>query len=77
MVHGSVDLTNCFMFESLEEGIFAEQLDLTDADAVIAGHTGIPFTRLVGDRVWHNSGALGMPANDGTPRVWLYRWLFR
>jgi hypothetical protein len=24
----------------------------------------------IGDRLWHNSGVIGMPANDGTPRVW-------
>jgi hypothetical protein len=23
-----------------------------------------------GGRFWHNAGALGLPANDGTPRVW-------
>ncbi|MDH3742911.1 MAG: metallophosphoesterase family protein [Hyphomicrobiales bacterium] len=70
VVHGSVELTNCFMFESLDEAVFAEQIGLADADAVIAGHTGIPFTRMIGERVWHNCGALGMPANDATPRVW-------
>lgn len=70
VVHGSVELTNSFMFESLDEAVFAEQIGLAGADAVIAGHTGIPFTRMIGDRVWHNSGALGMPANDATPRVW-------
>lgn len=70
VVHGSVEKTNCFMFESLDEAVFAEQIALADCDAVIAGHTGIPFTRMIGGRVWHNSGALGMPANDATPRVW-------
>ena len=70
VVHGSVEQTNSFMFESLDEAVFAEQIDLADADAVIAGHTGIAFTRMIGDRAWHNCGALGMPANDGTPRVW-------
>ncbi len=70
VVHGGVDKTNRFMFESLDEAAFAQQLDLAGCDCIIAGHTGIPFTRQIGDRVWHNSGALGMPANDGTPRVW-------
>ena len=37
---------------------------------VIAGHCGLPFTQIVDGRLWHNSGALGMPANDGTARVW-------
>ena len=70
VVHGAVDQTNRFMFASLGEGEFAAQFDLPGADCVIAGHTGIPFTRQIGERVWHNSGALGMPATDGTPRVW-------
>ena len=70
IVHGAVDQTNRFMFASLGEATFDKQFDLANADGVIAGHTGIPFTRRLGSRVWHNSGALGMPANDGTPRVW-------
>ena len=70
VVHGAVDQTNRFMFESLGEFAFSDQFDIAGTDAVIAGHTGIPFTRQFGSRLWHNSGALGMPANDGTPRVW-------
>src|SRR6202008_961975 len=34
------------------------------------GHCGIPFTEIVDGRLWHNAGAIGMPANDGTPRSW-------
>ena len=71
VVHGAPGQTNRFMFESLDEGEFLEYLDAASADIMIAGHTGIPFTRIFGDAVWHNSGALGMPANDGTPRVWI------
>jgi predicted phosphodiesterase len=70
VVHGAVDQTNRFMFESLDTAEFACQLELAGTDAVIAGHTGIPFTRSIGPCLWHNSGALGMPANDGTRRVW-------
>ncbi|MEE8213947.1 MAG: metallophosphoesterase family protein [Alphaproteobacteria bacterium] len=39
-------------------------------DAVIGGHSGLPFTQLLGSRLWHNPGVIGMPANDGTPRGW-------
>lgn len=39
-------------------------------DAVIGGHSGLPFTQVLGSRLWHNPGAIGMPANDGTPRGW-------
>ena len=37
---------------------------------MIAGHCGIPFARQVGPGVWINAGAIGMPADDGTPRIW-------
>lgn len=68
-IHGGVSLINRFVFESQRDTIAAE-LALTDADCVVGGHCGMPFTARVGDRLWHNPGALGMPANDGTPRVW-------
>jgi predicted phosphodiesterase len=71
VVHGSVNQTNRFMWASLPEREFAVELDASGADVVIAGHTGIAFTRFIGERCWHNSGALGMPANDGTRRVWV------
>jgi len=70
VVHGSVAATNRFMFASLPEAEFAEELGRTSVDCVIAGHTGLPFTRALGDRLWHNPGSLGLPANDGTPRGW-------
>jgi hypothetical protein len=70
VVHGSVQQTNRFMFDSLSDAEFEHELDEAGVDLVIAGHAGIPFTRIIGNRCWHNSGALGMPANDGTSRVW-------
>jgi len=70
VVHGAPSAVSRFQFASLDDAAFAAELDLTSADCVIAGHTGLPFTRRIGERIWHNSGALGMPANDGTARVW-------
>ncbi len=71
VVHGSVRQTNRFLFASSPASEFIAELNATDADIVVAGHTGIPFTQFLGNRCWHNSGALGMPANDGTQRVWV------
>ncbi len=34
-------------------------------DAMVSGHSGIPFVRHVGARQWINAGAIGMPPNDG------------
>jgi predicted phosphodiesterase len=70
VVHGSVTSINRFMFASQPDADFEAELSAARADAVIAGHSGIPFNRTVGGRLWHNSGPLGLPANDGTPRVW-------
>jgi predicted phosphodiesterase len=71
VVHGGVAEISRFLFASAPEAVLAAELEAADADIVLAGHTGLPFTRRVGGRVWHNSGALGLPANDGTPRVWI------
>ena len=70
VVHGGVTVINRFLYPSTSPEEFEAELDNAEADIVIAGHSGLPFTRLLGRRIWHNSGALGMPANDGTTRVW-------
>lgn len=69
VVHGAVSRVNRFVFASDERAIH-DELALTAGAGVIGGHCGLPFTRSVGGRLWHNSGVIGMPANDGTPRVW-------
>jgi hypothetical protein len=61
---------NRFVFASIAAAALEAELASLPADGVIAGHAGIPFARRAGDRLWLNAGAIGMPANDGTPRVW-------
>lgn len=70
VVHGTVDRINRFIFASEHDDEFKRQFDLAQCNGVIAGHCGLPFTRTIGDRVWHNAGAIGMPANDGATRTW-------
>lgn len=69
VVHGGTQVINRFIFAS-ETHVLAEELARAQADVVIAGHAGIPFTRRVGRQLWFNPGVVGMPANDGTPDVW-------
>ncbi|MDE8348242.1 MAG: radical SAM protein [Acidocella sp.] len=69
-VHGNVERINAFVFPSASDLELEHQLELSGCDALVAGHCGIPFTRTLGDKVWHNAGSIGMPANDGTPRGW-------
>lgn len=70
VVHGGVAVINRFIYATSPDEVFDEEFAMAGTAAVIAGHGGIPFTRALKDRLWHNSGALGLPANDGTPRVW-------
>lgn len=75
VVHGGVRQINRFIFPATPAGEKLSELTDAGSDAVIGGHSGLPFTDRLGDRLWHNAGAIGLPANDGTPRVW-YSLLF-
>lgn len=70
VVHGTPGVVNEFVYGPEPTEKFRAELDAAATDAVIAGHSGFPFARAIGDRHWINSGALGLPANDGTTRVW-------
>lgn len=76
VVHGAVSNVSRFMFNSQTDSDFLDEFELLDKDqpiqtnVVIAGHSGLPFSKEVENNYWHNSGALGMPANDGTQAVW-------
>jgi pyruvate-formate lyase-activating enzyme len=71
VIHAAPSRINRFVFASTPDAELAAELDrVPGADGVIAGHCGLPFTRAVGHRLWHNAGAIGLPADDGTPRTW-------
>lgn len=59
---------------SINEFIFPSNAitsaDTRDVDGYIVGHSGIPHISQTKSKPWINSGASGMPANDGTARVW-------
>ena len=69
VLHGSDKQINQFIFPSTDPAIKQRDLVNTGSDIIISGHSGLPFTEHVGDGVWHNAGVVGVPANDGTPRV--------
>jgi predicted phosphodiesterase len=69
VIHGGGRQINRYLFESDRAGL-AQEMQALAADVVIAGHGGLPFTTDIGGGLWHNPGTIGMPANDGTPRVW-------
>ncbi|MDE2229447.1 MAG: radical SAM protein [Alphaproteobacteria bacterium] len=70
IVHGSVERINGFIFASTSWTEKSRQIVLAACDGIIGGHAGVPFTELREGKLWHNAGSIGMPANDGTRRVW-------
>ena len=70
VVHGSFDETSEYIFESTNWKIKSNNFNATQADIVIAGHSGLPFSQKHEQKFWLNPGVIGMPANDGTNRVW-------
>lgn len=69
VVHGGVGRINRFLFES-QMSELDEEHRASGARLVIAGHCGLPFLRRFEHGAWFNPGVIGIPANDGTPRVW-------
>ena len=69
-LHGSYFDTSEFIFKSTDWKIKQKNFDALNADVILAGHCGLPFSHINEDKIWINAGVIGMPANDGTPRVW-------
>lgn len=70
LVHGALDHTAGYIFRSTPWHQKGEQLSAAGADIIIGGHSGIPFAQQGPEGWWINAGAIGLPANDGTDRVW-------
>ena len=74
VIHGGADHISQFVFDSMAAAESRRQIAALSRDrpldGVIGGHCGLPFSHRVGPHLWHNPGVIGVPANDGTPRVW-------
>jgi uncharacterized radical SAM superfamily Fe-S cluster-containing enzyme len=70
IVHGAPGAINRFVHASTPARVKRLAIDATGVDGLIAGHSGLPFTQSIDGLLWHNPGAIGLPANDGTPRAW-------
>jgi len=70
VLHGSMQNISEFVFKSTPWDVKAANFEAAKADVILAGHCGLPFADAREDKLWLNAGVIGMPANDGTPRVW-------
>lgn len=73
VIHGSYFDTSEFIFRSSPWAQKAQNLEVLEADVILAGHAGLPFHEITGDKAWINAGVIGMPANDGDTKVWYLR----
>ena len=70
VLHGSLASINEFVFASDDADAKRRQVQAAGVDAIIGGHSGIPFGEQIGDSFWLNAGVIGMPANDGGSHGW-------
>ena len=70
IVHGNYGNTSEFIFASNADDSKQNTFKATNSDVIVAGHCGLPFHQTIKNNLWLNPGVIGMPANDGTPRVW-------
>jgi len=70
VVHGTFEQISDFVFRSTPEGIKAVSFSSSQSDVIVAGHCGLPFHQELQGKIWLNPGVVGMPANEGLPRVW-------
>jgi predicted phosphodiesterase len=70
VLHGSYLETAGYVFKSTDWSEKEKNFKETKADLILAGHSGLPFSHSKENKHWINAGVIGMPANDGTARVW-------
>ncbi len=70
VVHGSWHETSGFIFKSTDWQVKEANFRDSNTDIILGGHCGLPFADQQGGKAWLNAGVIGMPANDGTSRVW-------
>ena len=72
VIHGGATSVNRFIWSTDRVELFRKELACLTAetcplDAVICGHSGIAFRRVVDGVEWLNAGVIGLPQNDGDP----------
>ena len=70
VVHGSYTNISEFIFKSTSWHKKNENFTHFNCDVVVAGHCGLPFLDKKEGKTWVNPGVIGMPANNGSAKVW-------
>lgn len=72
VVHGGATDVARFIWACDADTVFDAEWEAVRAvagevQAIIAGHSGLPFLRVTQHGSWINTGVIGMPAHDGDP----------
>ena len=67
-MHGSWFEPTEYIFQSTPWQRKSDNLEVAEADVILAGHCGLPFNHINWSNYWLNPGSVGLPANDGTTR---------
>lgn len=70
VIHGGYSNVSQFLFLTTDEVEYTRVINMVERDlgeihVMIAGHSGLPFHKIIKGVSWFNSGAIGMPANNG------------
>jgi calcineurin-like phosphoesterase family protein len=71
VIHGGATDISKFIWPVTNDDVIGAEIDalvgqLGAVDHVIAGHSGIAMQRIIDGVTWTNTGAIGMPAHDGS-----------
>ncbi len=74
VIHGGASDVSQFIWSTDRDSVFQHEISLLErevgkVDGVVCGHSGLPFERQIGARVWINAGVIGMPPHDGRPQT--------
>ncbi|KEJ88346.1 metallophosphoesterase family protein [Sulfitobacter donghicola] len=74
VIHGGVRDVAQFIWETDKDAVFTTEWEVLEAligpiDAILSGHSGLPFVREASKGRWINAGVVGMPPHDGKPQT--------
>ncbi|MEM6887841.1 MAG: metallophosphoesterase family protein [Pseudomonadota bacterium] len=74
VIHGGVTDVARFLWPVSPDSEFEQEWQALEArigavDAVIAGHSGLPFVKELRPGRWINAGVIGLPPHDGKPKT--------
>ncbi|TGE38752.1 metallophosphoesterase [Desulfosporosinus fructosivorans] len=70
LVHGSPNRLNEYVTEEISKDYASELITLADTDILICGHTHLPFSMVLKDKLLINVGSVGKPKHGGPQAIY-------